>query len=201
MRFFIISAVLFLFSTSALAQQQTFIKIGTFTKYTPVFQLNKEHYTNSTSIGLKLSVYNLKELPLGISFHLAPGYHPSISFTYGIGFSYVFLAKKHYWLKAGLIADRIKMKQATYNLEPGEIIADEVHEAITPFVEWEWLFSDFASLYIQAGYRFIRSQTSRVTEIISRNKYAIKYKTTDPIGLYSSGFEFTVGLNIPILSK
>ncbi len=82
--------------------------------------------------------------------------------------------------------------------EVGKIMEDKLQEILHPYVEWEWLFSKHVSFFLKGGYRFLRSETVIVTEIISRSDVAIKYKTTDVIGTYGSGFEFSAGVSIPI---
>lgn len=191
--------ILFLASTSASAQKTSYIDIGIYSNYTPAYRLNNDHHGSAKSFELNLSVPIIKNTPLELHLLLATGYHSSVQYSYGIGISYIFFENNDHWLKGGIKSGRIKMKYGSgIPTEPGELMLDERHEFFTPYVGWEWFFSDFVSLYLQAGYRFIRSETNRVKNIVTKNEHVIVAEMGPPIGLYGSGIEFSIGFSIPI---
>src|SRR5699024_6915450 len=141
------------------AQQQFLIKAGIQDEYMPAFRLNNDHFSNVSAMGIKLSVYNFKTVPVEIGFRYANGYHSSVAFSYGIALSYIFLKETKHLLKVGINGGKIKMAEYQYHIEVGQLIEDDYHEIIQPYIEWEWLFSNYISGYLQAGYRFLRSET------------------------------------------
>lgn len=204
MRLVALSFIFFLCSSAVFAQQ-SLIKIHVQANYSPVLQLNNSNSNQAQSIGFKLSLYNFNDVPVEVGFRYSPGYRSSVAFSYGLTFAYIFLRDDDYLLKAGLNGGRIKMDEYKYEVKVGGIIEDEFHEIINPYVEWEWLFSDYASIFLKAGYRFLRSETIRVNEILNENKRGNRtvtsYKGFSDTRLYGSGFEFSIGLSIPITSS
>jgi len=83
-------------------------------------------------------------------------------------------------------------------VEVGAVLEDEFHESFKPFVEWQWDFSNYVSLFTQAGYRFLRTETKTVTEIRSRyeNGSVKSYRVSHNTDFYGSGFELGAGVSL-----
>lgn len=177
MRFIALFVAIFLWTASASAQKSATIWASLQTNYSPVFQLNNQHFSEVRSVGLKLSFYDRSIIPAGVEFYFASRYHSSVDFSYGIGFVYIVLEKQTYRFKVGLNGGRIKMNDFEYNLEVGGILEDELHEIIHPYVEWEWLFSEYASIYFKAGYRFLRSETMMIFKKLDEKKIGNRTET------------------------
>ncbi|HET6528828.1 MAG TPA: hypothetical protein VFG39_08780, partial [Balneolaceae bacterium] len=62
----------------------------------------------------------------------------------------------------------------------------------------QWNFSRYVSLFAQAGYRFLRTETETVTKILSRydNGLIRSYRTSTDRRFYGSGFELGIGLSL-----
>ncbi len=188
-----------------MAQQRTVnnkqplaIKASVQTNYMPSLRLDNDRYNEQRSLGFEISFLSSGTWVSEIGFHYTRGIHSSVAFSYGVTAAHILLENVSQRFKIGFYAGRIKMNKWGGFPEVGEVMEDKLQEILHPYVEWEWLFSKHVSSFLKGGYRFLRSETNIVTEIISRSDIKIKYTVTDNVGLYGSGFEFSTGISIPI---
>ena len=75
-------------------------------------------------------------------------------------------------------------------------------DALAPYAKWEWNFSKLFSLYTEAGYRIMRSDVNRVTNISYKTnpetgkKKQNGYQAKHSNAYYGSGFEFGIGVSL-----
>jgi len=83
-------------------------------------------------------------------------------------------------------------------VEVEAVLEDEFHESFKSFIEWQWDFSEYISLFAQTGYRFLRTETKTVTEIRSRyeNGSVKSYRVSYNTDFYGSGFELGIGFSL-----
>lgn len=200
-QFLLICALFLTASTSSAQDQQKYIlKAGAQQNIAPVFKLNDDTFRQAASKGIRLSLYNFETVPVAVEFYGARGYDSSVDYAYGTNLSYIFFSNAPHWLKAGVSGGRIKMGTYQRGEAVGSVREDEFHEMVKPFVEWNWNFSPYLSLFVQSGYRFLRSETETVTGIVDRyeNGDPKTLRVTADQKLYGSGFEFGIGLDIKL---
>ncbi|MEX0662800.1 MAG: hypothetical protein WD381_06625 [Balneolaceae bacterium] len=176
------------------------LKIGVQKNLAPSFKINDSTYQNADAQGVRLSMYNFEEIPVAVEFYFSKGYDSSIDFAYGTNLSYIFFSDTAHWLKLGFSGGRFKMGDFERGNTVGSIREDEFHENLMPFVEWDWRFSEYVNVFVQTGYRFLRSETETVTEIVDRyeNGDPRQIRVSSDRRIYGSGFEFGLGLEIKL---
>lgn len=195
--FFLIS--IFCFTAGQLYGQNSYIlKVGAQKNIVPSFKINNSTYQNADAQGVRLSLYNFEEIPVAVEFYFSKGFDSSIDFAYGTNLSYIFFSDLDHWLKLGFSGGRFKMGEFERGNIVGSIREDEFHENLMPFVEWDWQFSEYINVFVQTGYRFLRSETETVTEIVDRyeNGEPRQIRVSSESKIYGSGFEFGLGLEI-----
>lgn len=168
----------------------------------PSFRINSATHEGGSSQGILLSVsYHGTDLGL----RLFRGYDNSIDFSYGVSAGLTFAEAYHHKFKGGMHLDRIYVNDYKRNYdEIGGIIEDDMTESFQPYLEWEWAFSKPVSFFTQIGYRLMRSETSRVTDIkyythpVTGEKDPFAYKTDYSQSYYGAGFEVGIGLSMII---
>ncbi|MCW9707700.1 hypothetical protein [Fodinibius salsisoli] len=200
MRLLLSCATLILFASNLYAQEHEGILVSFQQKRAPNFELYNQSHSSITPWELEISAYGLEETPFELGAYLSDGYDSSITIAYGLNFAYLYPINDVQLLKAGLNAGRFKMKSFKDTVELGALLEDEYHESFKPFLEWQWDFTRYFSLFAQAGYRFIRTETGVVEKILSRyeNGSIRSYRVDRDYDFYSSGFEFGAGISIRI---
>lgn len=199
-RLFLSCVILCIAVSQLYGQHDYLLKLGAQQKISPSFKLNNDTFKNTGAEEVRLSLYNFERVPIGIEFYFSKGYNSSIDYSYGTRLSYVFFSESVHWLKIGLSGGRFKMGDFEKGKEVGEIREDEFHENFKPFIEWDWRFSKYVSLFTNAGYRFLRSNTGTVEEVNERyeNGDPKSIRVSNDGGLYGSGFEFGIGFDITL---
>ncbi len=185
-----------------IAQKYSTLDFGLEKKFLSSYTLNSERYDQSDIEEFRVVINNLGPIPTSLKFYFSNGSNESMDYSYGLSLSYIFFAKNDYWLKTGLGIGRLKMGNFERGNEVGEIREDEFHETFNPFIELSFNYSRRISLFVSSGYRFIRTQTETVTGVTARyndgSPRLIQVSLDEQI--YSSGFEFGIGLDISIFS-
>ncbi|HLR26164.1 MAG TPA: hypothetical protein VK112_09880 [Fodinibius sp.] len=202
MRLLISCAVVILFVSNLYAQKHEGILVSFQQKMAPSFELYNQSHKSLTPWEVEISAYDLGEMPLEFGAYLSGGYASFIEITYGLNLGYLYSINDTHLLKGGLNIGRFKMEEDTFKdtVELGAVLEDEYHESFKPFLEWQWDFTRYFSLFSQAGYRFFRTQTETVKKILSRyeNGLVRSYRVDRDTDFYGSGFEFGAGISVRI---
>jgi len=166
----------------------------------PTLRVNSDTYQNGTAQGIQMLVRS-PDVELGL--HLFRGYDPAIDFSYGVSMGLPFATINDHQFKVGIQLERFFIDDYKMNRnEIGGIIEDDITDAFGPYAKWEWVISDLLSLYTKAGYRIMRSDVGRVTDIsygtnpVTGEKTQNGYQAKHSNAYYGSGFELGVGLSI-----
>jgi len=188
------------FNGPALAQYTAHasVQVSTF----PKLKVNSGVYENSTAQGIQL----LAKSPMAeLGLHLFRGYDSAIDFSYGVSVGLTFAELQNHQFKGGLQFDRFYIDDYKMNTdEVGGIIEDDLTDAFGTYLKWEWNFSKLFSLYTEAGYRVMRSDRERVTNVIydtnavTGEKTLTNYQSEHSQRYYGSGFEFGIGIMVLI---
>ncbi|NGP88293.1 hypothetical protein [Fodinibius halophilus] len=198
MRLLIISIALILVAPNLHAQEHKGSLLSFQQKTTPNFELYGQHHTGLSPWELEASAYNSEISPIEAGAYLSSGYPSYIAISYGLNLAYLYPINSSQLLKAGINVGRFKMNSFDDTVEVGAVLEDEFHESFKPFVEWQWNFSKYISLFAQAGYRFLRTETETVKKILSRyeNGLVKSYRVSHNTDFYGSGFELGVGVSL-----
>ncbi|HLR24339.1 MAG TPA: hypothetical protein VK112_00635, partial [Fodinibius sp.] len=106
--------------------------------------------------------------------------------------------------KIGLGLSKIDLEDVDVNKEEfgphvGDVSFTSWGNEFKPYIEWEWRFSNFSSLFIQAAYRIINGEKSVVTAVEPIDDPIIKNRITgrDESFFYSAaGFDIGAGISI-----
>ncbi|WP_138430506.1 hypothetical protein [Fodinibius saliphilus] len=200
MRLLIISITLIIVAPHIYAQEHKGFLLSFQQKVTPNFELYDQHHTGLSPWELEVSVYNSEITPIEAGAYLSRGYSSYIAILYGLNLAYLYPINSSQLLEAGINVGRFKMNSFDDTVEVGAVLEDEFHESFKPFVEWQWNFSKYISLFAQAGYRFLRTETKTVTEIRSRyeNGSVKSYRASHNTKFYGSGFELGIGMSLKL---
>ena len=198
MRFLISCAVFSLISFNLYAQEHKDFLVSFQQKAATNFELYNQSQNGIAPWELEVSVYSNDTAPIEAGAYLSGGYSSSVAISYGLNLAYLYPIGSSQLLKAGLNVGRFKMDSFNDTVEVGAVLEDEFHESFKPFVEWQWDFSNYVSLFTQAGYRFLRTETKTVTEIRSRyeNGSVKSYRVSHNTDFYGSGFELGAGVSL-----
>lgn len=189
------------FSLYAQKVEKAGIGIGFNIGHYPDFRLNDKNFADGTSYSLKLQFYNPDVSPLEYGAHFTLGYNQTVAFSYGLSFAYVFHPFRNQLLKLGLSLDKIEMKDYRTDYFVGGIQEDDTHESLNTYLEWELKVSQSVSFVMRAAYRFMRSETEYVEELISEEvfedgtkvqRFRLRYQDSH----YGAGFNYGFGLQV-----
>lgn len=192
---------LFLFCPLASQAQETSrAGLGFIHNYFPDLRLNEDHFKGASSYTIKINHYEGDFLPVEYGAHMTFGYHQTISFSYGLSFAIVMFPSKPLVLKAGASLDKVKMKETRSEFFIGGRFEDDSHESLKPFLELDIKLVKSLSLIFQASYRFFRSETEYVTDIVTKitesgslDEYLI---LDEKQSYYGAGFNYGFGLQV-----
>lgn len=143
-------------------------------------------------------------VPVELGAHVYSGFGDVAGFSFGTNLAYIFADLKNHYFKAGLEYSKINLGDVLIDdggLGPnvGDVRFIGWSTKYKPYLEWEWTFSRFISLYLQASYHFINGDKSVVTEIEATDDSIFKYRVSerDRSSFYSaSGYDVGVGISI-----
>jgi len=174
------------------------VQVNTF----PTLKVNSGVYENATAQGIQLLA---KSSTAELGLHLFRGYDSAIDFSYSVSVGLTFAQIQNQQLKGGLQFDRFLIDDYKMNTdEVGGIIEDDLTDAFGTYLKWEWNFSKLFSLYTEAGYRIMRSDRERITNVtyetnpVTGEKTPVNYQSEHSQQYFGSGFEFGIGIMILI---
>lgn len=188
------------------AQTTDFIdsKIGLHTIYLPQFNVQETSDSDVRAYGVRWMFSDFNNIPWEIGFQAYSGFGDVSRLTLGINLAYRFAELQNVDFKVGLGLNRIDLKDYEANedeLGPqiGDVSFDGWGTEFKPYLELEWTFSRFSSLFMQAGYHIINGEKSEVTAVEPSGNPIVKYRATewDQSFFYSaSGLDIGIGISI-----
>lgn len=173
--------------------------------YMPQFTVQEASDRNVQAIGLRWMLSDYDRLPLEFGFQAYTGYGEVARASVGLNLAYLLAKRKSHQFKLGLGLSRIDLEDVEVNEEEfgshvGDVSFTSWGTEFKPYLEWEWAFSSFSSLFVQTGYRVINGEKSVVTSVTNTNDPDLNYNIADEWDesfFYSgSGFEFGLGLSV-----
>ena len=92
--------------------------------------------------------------------------------------------------------DGFDANKSEFGYHVGDVSYADFSQQLKPYLEWEWMFSRFSSLFVQAGYRIINGERSVVTEVEGSGLNSRVTGRDDNFFYAASGFDFSIGLSI-----
>ena len=186
-------------------QEQTIrLKIQLHSAYMPQFTVREASDSNVQPLGIRLSASNYNLVPWEIGMHIYGGYDEVARASFGFNFAYLFAERKSHYFKLGLSLSKIDLKNFQVEDEGigpsvGDIQFTSTGNEFKPYLEWEWVFSRYSSLFVHTGYRFINAERSVVTAVEEVDDPIVDRRVTDreeDFFYSATGFEVGMGLSV-----
>ena len=179
-------------------------KVGLQTIYIPQFNVQEASGNNIQAYGVRwmLSDYNI--MPLEFGFQAYSGFGDVSRISLGFNLAYLLAELQNHDFKIGLGLNRIDLEDVEVNEEEfgrhvGDVTFTVWGTEFKPYIEWEWTFSRFASLFLQASYHVINGEKSVVTSVEATGDPIFRNRVTDRDWSFfysASGFDVGVGISI-----
>lgn len=198
----VLSVIVLLFCLSATTSQaqDPHLKIGVQSSYLPHFAVREAMDDNVRPIGIRVSISDYNRMPVEFGAHIFANYGDVAVASFGFNLAYVFARGNVHFLKGGLSLSKIDLENVKKTKELGPNVGDvsfaDYGTEFKPYLEWEWMFSRFSSLFVQTGYRIINGERSVVTEVEGSGLDSRVTGRDDNFFYSASGFDFGVGLSI-----
>jgi hypothetical protein len=168
------------------------------------FTVREASDSNVRPFGVRLMASDYDRLLWEVGFHAYGNYGDVARASIGISFAYLFAELRSHNFKIGFSLSKIELEdvdidQPGIGASVGDVRFDGTGDEFKPYVEWEWIFSRFSSLFIQTGYRIINGERSVVTAVEEVDGRFVERRATDRDHNFfysASGFEVGVGLSI-----
>jgi len=179
-------------------------KVGLQTIYIPQFNVQEASGNNIQAYGVRwmLSDYNI--MPLEFGFQAYSGFGDVSRISLGFNLAYLLAELQNHDFKIGLGLNRIDLEDVEVNEEEfgrhvGDVTFTVWGTEFKPYMEWEWTFSRFVSLFLQASYHVINGEKSVVTSVEATGDPIFRNRVTDRDWSFfysASGFDVGVGISI-----
>lgn len=197
--------VLSLCFACATSQAQTVdSKVGLQTMYMPQFKVQEASESNVQALGIRWMLADYDFAPIEFGFHGSARYGDVARISLGFNLAYLLAELRNHDFKIGLGLNRIDLEAYEANKEElgphaGDVSFTGWGTQFKPYIEWEWTFSPFSSLFLQASYHIINGEKSEVTSVEATGDPIIKNRITgrDESFFYSlSGFDVGIGISV-----
>lgn len=193
--------------------QEVYSKLGIYSGYMPNFTVQEASDSHVQPIGVRLMISDYNMMPFEFGVNASAHYGETARLSFGVNLAYLFAERNSHDFKIGVNLSKIEIEDVL--LPDDKIIGPQVGDVrfqgfgneIKPFIEWEWLGSQFASLFLQVGYRIINGEKTVVTAVEEVNNPKLGFPTNkvrerDSSFFYSSsGFEIGFGVSIHLLRE
>ena len=205
MRFLIALSLCFTWITS---QAQTVdsidSKVGLQTIYIPQFNVQEASGSNIQAYGVRWMLSDNNNTPWELGFQAYSGFGDVSRLSLGLNLAYQFAKLQNHDFKIGLGLNRIDLEDVEANEEEfgrhvGDVTFTVWGTEFKPYIEWEWTFSRFTSLFLQASYHVINGEKSVVTSVEATGDPIFRNRVTDRDWSFfysASGYDIGVGMSI-----
>lgn len=179
-------------------------KVGLQTIYMPQFNVQEASGNNIQAYGIRWMLSDYDTMPLEFGFQAYSGFGDVSRISLGFSLAYLLAELQNHDFKIGLGLSRIDLEDVDANrmvLGPnvGDVRFIGWGTEFKPYIEWEWTFSRFTSLFLKASYHIINGEKSVVTEVEATGDPIFRYRISerDWSFFYSaSGYDIGVGISI-----
>lgn len=188
--------------------QESYIRFGLHSAYLPQFTVQEASDDHVRPLGIRLMLSDYDMAPIELGFNAYAKYGDAARASFGVSLAYLFAERKAHDFKIGINVSKIELEDiliddlSAIGPQVGDIRFQGFGNEFKPYIEWEWMASRFASLFVQMGYRIINGEKTVVTSVEEVYDPELDYPTTvlkerDWSFFYSaSGFEVGEGLSI-----
>jgi|GEM_PF-1600708 hypothetical protein len=178
-------------------------KIGVNTIYMAQFTVREASDRNVRITGVRLSFSDYDAAPWEIGAHVYGGYGDVATASFGVSVAYLITGPK-FQFKMGLSLSTIfledtEVDEDIFDPQVGDVSFSDFSTEIKPYIELEWEFSRYSSLFVNTGYRIINGERAVVTEVEQREGPLVSDRVSardENVFFSASGIEFGVGLSI-----
>lgn len=202
MRFIIVICLCLAWATSR--AQSVDSKVQLHAVYPPQFTVQEASDNNVKALGLRWMLSNYDYAPWEFGFYAYTGYGDVARVSVGFNLAYLLAELQHHDFKIGLGFGKIDLEDVDVNEDEfgphvGDVSFTSWGNEFKPYIEWEWRFLPFSSLFVQAGYRIVNGEKSVVTSVEPTDDPIVKNRITgrDESFFYSApGFDIGAGISI-----
>ena len=197
-----ILSILFLLCTAATSQaQRSLLRIGVQSSYLPHFAVREAMDDNVRPIGIRAWISDYDRTRFEFGAHFFTGYGDVALASFGLDLTYLLAERNNHYFKGGLSMgkidlDRFDANENEFGYHVGDASYADFSQELKPYLEWEWMFSRFSSLFVTAGYRIINGKRSVVTEVEGTGLDSRITGRDEKFFYAASGFDFGIGLSI-----
>jgi len=179
-------------------------KVGLQSIYLPHFNVQEASASNTQAYGVRWMLSDYKNIPWELGFQVYSGFGDVSRLSLGLKLSYRFAELQNFDFKVGLDLNRIDLKNYKANREElgpqlGDVSFSVWGTGFKPYLEWEWTFSSFSSIFLQAGYHIINGEKSVVTAVEPTGDPIAQYRVTEREESFfysASGYDLSVGISV-----
>lgn len=179
-------------------------KVGLQTNHIPQFNVQKVSDSNVQAFGIRWMLADYDFAPIEFGFQGSAGYGNVARISLGFNLAYLLAELQNHDFKIGLGLNKIDLEDYEANEEEfgphvGDVSFSGWGTEFKPYIEWEWIFSRFSSLFLQAGYHIINGEKSVVTSVEPTVDPIVKNRVTernDSFFYSASGFDVGIGISI-----
>lgn len=189
--------------------QESYVRFGLHSIHLPQFTVQEASDDQVRPLGVRLMVSDYDMAPIEFGINAYAKYGDTARASFGVSLAYLFAERKEHDFRVGLNMSKIEIEDVHVNkLQIGPQVGDVRFQGFAnefkPYIEWEWLGTNFASFFVQMGYRIINGEKTVVSEVEEMYDPELDITRTilkerDWSFFYSaSGFEIGVGLSIHV---
>ncbi|NGP88294.1 hypothetical protein G3569_07995 [Aliifodinibius halophilus] len=170
----------------------------------PKLKVQEASEHNVQAVGLRWTISDYDGLPYELGFHFFIGYGRVASGSLGLRLAYIFGEPNTTNVKLGLSFSKIDLNDVDvekkgFGPHVGDVNFTSRGNVFKPFIEFEWDFLRFSSIFVRSGYRIINGQKSTITSVDpttdpSSNKTEVERR--DTFFFSAAGFEFGAGISL-----
>lgn len=209
-RLFIILLILFPVFLSAQSQETSRLGLSVHRGLFPSFSLDESEFSGSSVFDLRAHFYDVSHSRLEYTLNYKRGYHPSVSYSYGLSAGYRIKLGDRGVLKPAFGIENYKLRDRECRSAVKTILnalfdvddscSDDVHASFNPSVALEMNISGPVWIVLDVTYRAMLSSTSYVKETITEtapdgSERENKIRGTEH-SFYGAGFGAGTGIRI-----
>ncbi len=158
---------------------------------------------NVQAVVLRWTISDYDGLPYELGFHFFIGYGRVASGSLGLRLAYIFGEPNTTNVNLGLSFSKIDLhdvdvEKKGFGPHVGDVNFTSRGNVFKPFIEFEWDFLRFSSIFIRSGYRIINGEKSTITSVEPTNDPSnnVKVERENTFFYSTAGFELGAGISV-----
>ncbi|WP_148899337.1 hypothetical protein [Fodinibius salinus] len=169
----------------------------------PKLKVQEASERNVQAVGLRWMVSDYDRVPVELGLHLLIGYGKVASGSFGGSLAYILAEPNSLNFKFGVSFSKIDLldvdaEKKGSGPQVGDVNFTSRGNQFKPFIELDWDFLRFSSIFVRSGYRIINGEKSTITSVEPTNDSSntVKVERDDTFFYSAAGFELGIGINV-----